>query len=85
MFIDETIVVDLTFLHADGDLDLKLYDADVTPDDLWNHQVASSVTVNDNEQITFTNETGVDATFYLRVYGWNLQDRTTYSLGVTFQ
>jgi hypothetical protein len=85
MFMDETIVVDLTFLHANGDLDLKLYDADVTPDDLWNHQVASSVTVNDNELITFTNETGVDATFYLRVYGWNLQDRTTYSLGVTFQ
>ena len=83
LYADETVVVDLTFIHANGDLDLKLYDSEVTPDDLWNHQLASSVTVSDNEHIEFTAE--IDGDFNIRVYGWNLEQGTTYELGVIYQ
>lgn len=81
LYEGQTVVVDLTFIHANGDLDLKLYDSEVTPDTLFEHQLASSVTVTDNEHLEYTAE--MDSDFNIRVYGWNLQDRTTYSLGVT--
>ncbi len=81
--VDETIVLDLTFLHADGDLDLKLYDSAVTPETLWEHQLAYSVSSDDNEHIEFTAEEESD--YNIRVYGYNLEQRTTYSIGVTYQ
>jgi len=83
LYADETVVVDLTFLHADGDLDLKLYDSEVTPETLFEHQLASSVTVTDNEHLEYTAE--IDGDFNIRVYGWNLEQRTTYSIGVVYQ
>ena len=84
LYEGETVVVDLTFIHANGDLDLKLYDSEVTPETLWDHQLASSVTVTDNEHIEYTAE--MDGDFNIRVYGFNLGDLgTTYSIGVTYQ
>ena len=83
LYEGQTVVVDLTFAHANGDLDLKLYDSEVTPDTLFEHQLASSVTVTDNEHLEYTAE--MDSDFNIRVYGWNIEQRTTYDLGVDFQ
>jgi hypothetical protein len=83
LYADQTVVVDLTFVNANGDLDLKLYDSEVTPDTLWEHQLASSVSMDDNEHIEYTAEE--DSDFNIRVYGYNLEQKTTYSIGVTYQ
>ena len=81
LYAGQTVVVDLTFIHANGDLDLKLYDSEVTMDTLFEHQLAYSVTVTDNEHLEYTAE--MDSDFNIRVYGYNLEQETTYSIGVT--
>jgi hypothetical protein len=84
LYAEETVVVDLTFIHENGDLDLKLYDSEVTPETLWDHELARSVSMTDNEHIEYTAE--ADGDFNIRVYGFNLGELgTTYSIGVTYQ
>jgi hypothetical protein len=79
----ETLVVDLTFTHhADTDLDLKLYDSEVTPDVLFPHELASSITTSDNERIEFTAET--QSVYNIRVYGYYQKQKATYSIGVRY-
>ncbi len=64
------ITIDLTFTHADGDLDTYLYD----PDDFV---AGSSTSGSDNEQIVVSN---ADAGRYaLKVYGF-LSDQNRYDL-----
>jgi hypothetical protein len=81
LYTGQTVVVDLTFIHANGDLDLKLYDSEVTMDTLFEHQLAYSVSVTDNEHIEYTAE--MDSDFNIRVYGYSLEQGADYSIGVT--
>ena len=41
----QTLVVDLTFSHAAGDLDVRLYDSTVTPETLQQHQLAQAISL----------------------------------------
>ncbi len=76
----EHVVIDLSFTHADGDLDMRFYDGSVTPSDLDSHQLATSLSTTDNEHIEY------DATktdfYYVRVYGWSGASNT-YSITVS--
>jgi hypothetical protein len=58
----ERLIVDLTFSHAEGDIDLDLYDAS-------GNFLANSTSVSDNETITHTTPSG--GTHYLKVYYGN--------------
>jgi hypothetical protein len=83
LYAGETLVVDLAFTHhADTDLDLKLYDSEVTPDVLFPHELASSITTNDNERIEFTAET--QGVYNIRVYGYHQKQKATYSIEVRY-
>ncbi len=81
MFVDETLIVDLTFTHADGDVDVNLYDTGVTPDTLAGHQVAFSNSASDDEHIEYTIPS--DGDYYIRVYGYNGAENS-YTLQVSF-
>jgi len=56
----EKVLVDLQFTHADGDINLKLYNSSGT-------QLAYSDSDTDNESIDYTVSQG-DAYYYLKVY-----------------
>jgi hypothetical protein len=81
-FAGETLVFDLRFTHAAGDLDLKLYDEGVTPETLPQHLKASSVSSTDNERIEYPVQ--ADGVFFIRVYGYNGAENA-YSLEMTIQ
>ena len=69
---NQNLIVDLQFIHADGDLDLELYDAGGT-------QIEYSDSSDDNEQIN----TNVDSsgTYYLRVFDyWGDSSGNNYDL-----
>ncbi len=72
----KTLTVNITFTHANGDVDARLYDRDgTTPLD-------SSVGTTDNEQLTYmAAEAGV---YFISVYGFS-GSNNTYSLSVTQQ
>lgn len=55
----ERVRVDLRFTHADGDIDLNLFNASGT-------LLASSISTSDNEYIDYTVSSG--GTYYLKVY-----------------
>ena len=59
----ERIVVDATFTHADGDIDIELYDSTGT------NLLARSTSTSDNEHIDFT--APLPGTYLIRVYGYN--------------
>ncbi|HOX46550.1 MAG TPA: pre-peptidase C-terminal domain-containing protein [Myxococcota bacterium] len=80
MYSGERLLVDATFTHADGDLDLKLYEAGVTPDTLVQHQLASSTSSQDNEHIEYV--VVEDGDYYIRVYGYGGASNT-YALLAT--
>ncbi len=54
------ITVDVTFLHADGNLDMAIYDSNL-------EVVGRSESTDDNEQLQFMGEAG--ELYYVRVYG----------------
>jgi len=83
LFQGEKMIIDLTFSHAAGDLDLKLYDPDVTEDALFEHQLATSLSSDDNEHIEY--DIPADGFYYMRVYGYDLQIGNTYTLLVSYQ
>ncbi|MBN2495776.1 MAG: PPC domain-containing protein [Deltaproteobacteria bacterium] len=64
----ETLVIDLGFTHADGDLDMKLYDSSVTPETLGEHELASAYSSSDNERIEYP--VLYEDLYYIRVYGY---------------
>jgi hypothetical protein len=65
------VVANLTFTHADGDIDLELVDAS-------GNVLATSQTTSDNEQIDFSVSTG--GTYYLRVFDFHNGSGNTYTL-----
>ncbi|MCI0737416.1 MAG: fibronectin type III domain-containing protein [Gemmataceae bacterium] len=68
--------IDVGFLHANGDIDIRLY---LLGDDGAISQVATSLSVDDNESISLQGLTA--GTYVLRVYGTN--DATNdYSLAI---
>lgn len=67
----EHVIATLVFTHADGDIDLELYDA-------GGIVIAVSQTTNDNEQIDFL--VSSDGTYYLRVFDFGSGSGNTYSL-----
>lgn len=73
----ELLTIDATFAHADGDIDLKLYDATDGEND-----IAFSVSVSDNEQITHLAET--TGPYFLKVlyYSASAEGSNTYDLSV---
>jgi hypothetical protein len=66
---DENLMVDLTFTHADGNIDLVVYDA-------AGNRIAESTSVTDNESLDI--EVPTSGTHYLKVYGDNAGN--TYDL-----
>ncbi|QBG46530.1 hypothetical protein EGM51_03625 [Verrucomicrobia bacterium S94] len=65
----ERVQVECVFTHADGDIDLALYDSGGT-------QLARSETITDNESIDYT--VAAPGTYYIRVYYGNTGN--TYDL-----
>ncbi|EGD77783.1 hypothetical protein PTSG_08873 [Salpingoeca rosetta] len=59
-----TLDVTVLFSHAVGDVDLRLYDANLT-------EVASSTSTSDNEAVSHTNTLATPAVFYIHVYGYS--------------
>lgn len=60
----ERVLIDLWFLHEEGDIDVELFDSLLTP-------LAGSYGVSDGEYIDFTVPQG-DTYYYIHVYGPNL-------------
>ncbi len=81
-YTGETLVFDLDFVHADGDLDLKLYSDGVTVDTLAQHQLASSASATDGEHIEYP--VPADGFFYVRVYGYSGAENA-YTLEMSIQ
>jgi hypothetical protein len=80
LYTGERLIVDATFTHAAGDLDLKVYSEGVTPDTLAEHQLASSTSSQDNEHVEYlVTQAG---SYYIRVYGYGGASNT-YSLLAT--
>ena len=75
-----TAIIDATFLHADGDIDIQLQDAS---GDLANPgaQLAISQSSSDNEQIRFPVTAGTE--YYIRVFGFNGATNPSYALGLS--
>ncbi len=70
----QSITIDLTFTHDDGDIDLKLY-SDPAAD-----AVETSGSMDDNEQITFT---ATDAgTYYLQIVSHYVDEGNSYTLNI---
>lgn len=68
----ERIQVELSFTHAEGDIDLALYDE-------AGNMLASSVSFTDNEAIDFTVDAS-DADYFVRVYGYQSESGSSYDL-----
>jgi len=83
MYKDETIIIDISFTHASGDLDMKLYDPDVTPDNLLDHQVAAALSTDDDEHIEYV--IPADGYYYTRIFGYQLEDGNAYDLTVSYE
>ena len=75
----ETLTADLLFTHANGDLDMRLWDG------CPGTEIDSSETVSDNEQIVYTNNSGGSASVYLEVYVWqgSTFSCNSYDLSIT--
>ena len=81
-FQGEHAVIDITFQHADGDLDMRFYDSNVTLDTLAEHQLATALSSDDNEHIEY--DITRDDFYYIRVYGYEGASNS-YSLHVDVQ
>ncbi len=68
---------DFTFTHAYGDIDVELYDG------CGGSVVASADTGTNNESLTYTNNSGGQATYYLRVFLYS-DTRNTYDMDIEF-
>jgi hypothetical protein len=85
-----TLLVDIYFIHAQGDIDLFLYDSLGTcqaagaPGHNCANSIACGFSVTDNESISWTNTTGADATYLIEVTLWpaTLANCNTYELTV---
>ena len=64
---NDALTIDVIFADAGGDIDVYLYDDAGT----CVSQVDSSLSTDDNEQVTFTNLTGVPVTLTMRVFSWD--------------
>jgi hypothetical protein len=72
---DWQFTVQIEFMHAVGDLDMVLYDADF-------NEIDRSDGVTDVEEITAKNEAKTAQTFFVQIYGYG-QDHNSYTLKVT--
>ena len=77
----DTITVDALFSHADGDVDIILYDANACGGGLGTGLVQSS-SVTDNESLSYTNTSGGPLDVVLEVNVWmnSTSDCNTYDL-----
>ncbi|MCK4658278.1 MAG: trypsin-like peptidase domain-containing protein [Phycisphaerae bacterium] len=69
------LAVDLTFTHANGDVDMKLYDV------CGGTEVATSTSSTNDESFTYTNS-GAASSFYLHVYLYS-DTQNTYDMAIT--
>ncbi len=69
----ETAAIDLTFLHANGDIDVRVYNGN-------RDLIAGSYSVSDNERVEFSPSWG---SYYIEVYGFNGATNPTYDLTIT--
>ena len=77
--VDEIATIDCLFLHAGGDIDIRLYDDAGT----CVSQVASSASSSDNEQIAHLNNSGAVQNLTLRVLAFGSSfDCNDYSLNL---
>jgi len=66
------VIIDATFLHADADIDIRLYDATGT------NLLASSTSITDNERINFN--VGAAGTYKIEVRTSGTYNNATYDL-----
>ena len=59
----QTATITVEFIHADGDVDLNLYDGAQV-------EVASAAGIDDSEIVTYTNASGAAQTMILEVFGF---------------
>ncbi len=79
----ETLEVHAVHVAANGDLDMKLFDAPFACSNPFG-SIAVAATSNDDEVLFFTNETGQQATFYLEVKPWQTDACNQYDLTALF-
>lgn len=85
MFSGDCLEVAIDFVHAEGDLDLKLYGPGVEglPPAQWvDHQLRASVTSTDDEHLSY--EISEDGNYFFQVYGYNGAGNS-YDLDVGFE
>jgi hypothetical protein len=73
----ETLTADLLFTHANGDLDMALWEG------CPGVEVDVSQSVDDNEQLLYTNTTGGPISVYLEIYVWQTSTFTCNSYDLT--
>ena len=74
----DVVTFDVLFLHANGDIDLRLFD-----DAACTNQIAGAGSVSDNENMSWTNTTGSPVTVTMEVFPWNVPVCNDYSINVT--
>jgi len=74
----EMMTADLLFTHANGDLDMALWDG------CPGTEIDISQSVDDNEQLLYTNSTGGPISIYLEIYVWQTSTFTcnSYDLSI---
>ncbi len=82
MYPGEKMLIDLSFVHAEGDLELKLYRPEVNLEQMAQFQMASSVSSDNNEHIEY--DITEEGYYFIRVFGYEVQARTTYDLLVSY-
>ncbi|HIG85732.1 MAG TPA: hypothetical protein EYG55_02255 [Gemmatimonadetes bacterium] len=75
----DTLQIDLTFLHADGDVDMFLYD------DCDVNVLTDSTSASNNETLSWVNPTPCDTDVWVRIEVWSGSDFScnTYDLAIT--
>ncbi len=77
----ETLLLDLTFSHDAGDLDVALYDSAVTPETLQEHELTQAISSDDNEHLEYP--APIYDFYFIRVEGYSgAENSYTISLGV---
>ncbi|MBW2702499.1 MAG: PPC domain-containing protein [Deltaproteobacteria bacterium] len=77
----ETLLLDLTFSHDAGDLDVALYDSAVTPETLQEHELTQAISSDDNEHLEYP--VPMYDFYFIRVEGYaGAENNYTISLGV---
>jgi hypothetical protein len=72
------LTVDLAFTHANGDIELRLYD-----DAACSNQIDSGTTSSDDESVSVNNGTGAAVDYYIKVDQWGDWTCNDYTMTIS--